>query len=82
MLLKEGQKERQKGREDDEEDVSSYWITLRKRYWNLMETLDPLFGEVALEEDMDQSQDRIRDDEWVTDRNVAKLYFAFVKCRV
>ena len=52
------------------------------RYWNLMETLDPIFGEVALEKDMDQSQDRIRDDERVTDRNVAKLYFAFVKCLV
>jgi len=26
MSLKEGQK----GREDDEEDVSSYWITLKK----------------------------------------------------
>jgi hypothetical protein len=52
------------------------------RYWNLMETLDSLFGEVALEDDMDQSQDRLRVDEWVTNRNVAKLYFAFVKCRV
>jgi hypothetical protein len=76
--MKEGQKERQKGREDDEEDVNIYWITLRKnkRYWNSMETLDPLFGEVALEDNMDQSQDRIRDDEWVINRNVAKLYFA------
>jgi len=43
-----------------------------------METLDPLFGEFALEEDMDQSQDRPRVDEWVTNRNVAKLYLAFV----
>jgi hypothetical protein len=31
MLLKEGQKERKKGREDDKEDVNSYCITLRKR---------------------------------------------------
>jgi hypothetical protein len=47
-----------------------------------MEALYTVFEEVALEEDMDQSQDRIRDDECVTNRNVAKLYFAFVKCRV
>jgi hypothetical protein len=31
MLLKKGQKERQKGREDDEEEVNSYWVTLKKR---------------------------------------------------
>jgi hypothetical protein len=30
-----------------------------------MEVLDPLFGVVALEEDMDQSQERLRDVEWV-----------------
>ena len=42
--------------------------------------LDPVFGEVVLGEDMDQSQDRLCVDEWATNRNVAKLYFAFVKC--
>jgi hypothetical protein len=30
MLLKEGLKERHKGEEYGEEDVSSYWMTLRK----------------------------------------------------
>jgi hypothetical protein len=31
MLLKERWREEQKGREDEEEDVSSYCMTLRKR---------------------------------------------------
>jgi hypothetical protein len=37
---KEGRKERRKRLEDEEEDVSSYWMTLRKRedsYWKLKE---------------------------------------------
>jgi hypothetical protein len=29
--LKKGQKERWKGQEDEEEVLSSYWMTLRKR---------------------------------------------------
>jgi hypothetical protein len=31
MLLKERYREGQKRKEDKEEDVSSYWMTLRKR---------------------------------------------------
>jgi hypothetical protein len=37
-------KESQKGEEDEEEDVSSYRMTLRKIYWNLKEeALDSTF---------------------------------------
>jgi len=53
MLLEE----RQKWREDEKEDGSSYWMTLRK--WKIVETekgnTDHPLWEVALEEAMDQS---------------------------
>jgi len=30
-------KERYKGREDEEDDVSSCWVSVRKMYWNMKE---------------------------------------------
>jgi hypothetical protein len=57
--------ERETGREDERESVSSYWMTLRKRKntgnWKRKHWL-PLSGERALEEPMDLLQDRLFDD--------------------
>jgi hypothetical protein len=41
-----------KGREDEEEGVSNYWMTREnRRYWKLI----TLYGELVLEENVDPS---------------------------
>jgi hypothetical protein len=52
--------------EDEEEDVSNYWKTLRKQeytgIWRRKHYF-PLSEELTLEEAMDLSQEKLRDDE-------------------
>jgi hypothetical protein len=51
-------KERLKGQEDEEQNVSSYWMILRKRQDagnRKRKYYIALFGELALEDDMDHS---------------------------
>jgi len=56
-------KERWKRRKDEEEDVSRYWMALRKRAfpgkWK-RKLLIVLSGELVVEEAMNLSQDRLR----------------------
>jgi hypothetical protein len=59
--LKERYREGQKWREDEDEDVSSYLMTLKEKrgYWKLKEeALVALCGKLALEESVDLSYDR------------------------
>jgi hypothetical protein len=58
MFFVEREKEGQKGRKDEEEDVSSYWMTLRKRKDTLhckRKHQIALCGELALEKATDLS---------------------------
>jgi len=52
--------------EDEEEDVSSYWMTSRKREdtgnWKRVHSI-ALCGELSSEDSMDYREDRLRDDE-------------------
>ena len=63
-MLNEREKERKKWREDEEEDVSSYWMTLMKgedtRNWKRKHQ-NAFCGEVALEEAMNLLRDRLHD---------------------
>ena len=67
-LLKHIIEEREEGWEDQEEDVKSCWITLRKREdtgnWK-EEALDGTYRKMALEKDIDLSQDRVVDERTV-----------------
>jgi hypothetical protein len=48
-------------REDDEKDVSSYCMTLRRIFWDLSEeALDCILGSLSLEQTMNLLQDRLK----------------------
>ena len=79
-------KERQKGQEDEEEDISSYWTTLRKQEDtgnSDKEYQISLSGELALEVAVDLSQYRPRSDEYsVQVRYVSapRIYRSWFSC--